>query len=72
MQKEGSLFAITYCPHLKEGDNVKNLINKAKKLYEKLFEAEDKDKALTKDNLDLFTIKLIISGTRRSLFLYYF
>ena len=63
MQKEKSLPAITYCPRLKEGDNVENLTNKARKLHRKLLTAKGKDKAPTKDNLNLPIIKLIISGT---------
>ena len=55
--------AITYRPCLKEGDDVENLTNKAKKLYKKLLVAKGKDKALTKDNLNLPIIELIISGT---------
>ena len=72
MQKEGSLPAITYRPRLKVGDDVKNLTDKAKKLHEKLLEAEDKNKAPTEDDLNLPTIELIISGTRRSPFSYHF
>ena len=45
------------------GNDVKNLINKAKKFYEKLFKAKDKNKAFIKDDLNLLTIKSIISGT---------
>ena len=62
MQKEGFLLVITYCLCLKEGNDVKNFIDKA----------ENKDKAFTKDNLDLPTIELIISGTQRNPFLYYY
>ena len=62
MQKEKSLPAITYRPRLKEGDDIENLTNKAKKLYEKLLAAKGKDKALTEDDFNLPTIKLIISG----------
>ena len=72
MQQKKILSIITYRPCLKEGDNMKNLTNKAKKLYKKLFAAKGKDKTPTKDNFNLFTIKLIISSTRRSPFLYHF
>jgi len=58
MQKEKSLPAITYCPSLKEGNNIENLTNKAKKLYKKLLMVKGKDKALTKDDLNLPIIKL--------------
>ena len=63
MQKEKSLPAITYRPRLKEGNNVINLTNKAKKLYKKLLTAKGKNKDPTEDNFNLPTIKLIISGT---------
>jgi hypothetical protein len=63
MQKEKSLPTITYRPHLKEGNNIKNLTDKAKKLYGKLLAAEGKNKDPTEDDPDLPTIKLIISGT---------
>ena len=55
--------AITYYLCLKEGDDVENLTNKAKKLYKKLLVAKGKDKALIKNNFNLSIIKLIISGT---------
>ena len=71
MQKEKSLPIITYRPRLKEGDDVENLTNKAKKLYKKLLAAKGKDKASIKDDLNLFTIKLIISSIWKNLFLYY-
>jgi hypothetical protein len=54
---------ITYHLRLKEGDDVGNLTNKAVKLYKKLLTAKGKDKAPTKDNLNLPIIELIISGT---------
>ena len=62
MQKENFLLIIIYYLRLKIGNDIKNLINKAKKLYEKLFKAKNKNKALIKDNFNLFTIKSIISG----------
>ena len=62
MQKEKFLLAITYRPRLKEGDNIENLTDKAKKLHKKLFAAKGKDKAFTEDDLNLPTIKSIISG----------
>ena len=45
MQKEKSLPAINYRLRLKEGNNIENLTNKAKKLYKKLLSAKGKDKA---------------------------
>ena len=63
MQKEKSLPAITYRPRLKEGDDVKNLTNKAKKLYKKLLAVKGKDKAPIEDDFNLPIIELIISGT---------
>ena len=57
------MLTITYYLYLKEDNNIKNLTNKAKKLYKKLLTAEKKTKNPTKDDPDLPTIKLIISGT---------
>ena len=54
--------AITYYLRLKEGNNIRNLTNKAKKLYKKLLIAKKKNKDPTKDNFNLLIIKLIISG----------
>ena len=62
MQKEIFLPAITYCLCLKEGDNIENLTNKAKKLYKKLLTAKGKTKDSIKNNPNLPIIKLIISG----------
>ena len=53
---------ITYRLRFKEGDDIKNLINKAEKLHEKLLTAEGKTKDFTKDDSNLPIIKLIISS----------
>ena len=63
MQKKKFLFTITYRPHLKKGNNVENLTNKAKKLYKKLFIVKRNTKDLIKNNPNLPIIKLIISST---------
>ena len=63
MQKKKSLFTITYCPRFKEGNNIENFTNKAKKLYKKLLAAKEKTKNSTEDDPNLLTIKLIISST---------
>ena len=57
------MFVITYYPHLKVGNNVKNFINKAKKLYQKRFAAKGKNKAPIKNKFNLLIIELIINST---------
>ena len=70
MAKEASLEAIQYRLRLKEGKDVKNLTDRAKKLYEKLLAAEQpKEKDLVSSeakDLNLPTIESIISGARRN------
>jgi len=70
MAKEGSLAAIRYRPRLKEGKDVENLTDRAKKLYNKLLAAEQpKEKDLVSSeakDLNLPTIESIISGARRN------